>query len=173
MKNPSPWLKLVATFVLALTAAGRAAIAFDAVASTSATNAATVTWSHTVGSASILVVGLATEDTSTTSLNVTAVTYNGVALTAVSGSTATAGSSTLDRSQLFYLLNPPAGAHTVSVTFGGAVNNVAAGSVSLNGTSGAPTAAGINTATSGTAISASVSVATANSWLVDVVCSGA
>jgi pectate lyase len=170
-RNP---LALLAVVLLAFCAPSAvAAVAFDAAASQSATNAASVTWSHTVGAANILVVGLATEDTSTTSLNVTAVTYNGVALTAVAGSTATAGTSTLDRTQLFYLLNPPAGLHTVAVTFGGAVNNVAAGSVSLSGVAGAPAAAGINTATSGTAISASVNVATANSWLVDVVCSGA
>jgi pectate lyase len=164
---------VLAALLLHLVSAASAAIAFDAVGSTSATNAATVTWSHTVGTANILVVGLATEDTSTTTLNVSAITYNGVALTAVSGSTATAGTSTFDRSQLFYLLNPPAGVHTVSVTFGGAVNNVAAGSISLSGVAGAPATAGSNSAASGTAISASVNASAANSWLVDVVCSGA
>ena len=161
-------------FALHVGVTARAAVAFDAAASTSATNAASVSWSHTVGSgANVLVVGLATEDTSTTVLNVSAITYNGVALTAVSGGTGTAGSSTLDRAQLFYLLNPTSGAHTIAITFGGAVNNVAAGSISLSGVSGAPTTAATNTATSGTAISASATVSTAGSWLVDVVCSGA
>jgi len=169
-------LALAAAFLVAGFAgqSANAAIAYDATASTSATNAASVTWSHTVGSsANILIVGLATEDTSSSVLNVSAITYNGVAMTAVSGALGTAGSSTLDRAQLFYLLNPPTGAHTVAVTFGGAVNDVAAGSVSLSGVTGAPATAAANTATSGTAISASATVATAGSWLVDVVCSGA
>ncbi len=157
-----------------LGAPAHAAIAVDAVASTSTTNVTTVTWSHAVGTgASILLVELATEDTSTSVLNVTTITYNGVAMTAVPSSTATTGSSTFDRTQLFYLLSPPSGTHTVSVTFGGTVNDVAAGSLSLSGTTGAPGSAVIATATSGNAISASASVATAGSWVVDVVCSGA
>lgn len=153
-----------------------AAIAFDSAATRAVTNAASASWSHTIGAGSnmVLVVGLATEDTSTTSLNVTAITYNGVAMTPVAGSTATAGSSTLDRTQLFYVLNPAAGAHTVSVTFGGAANGINAGSVSLSGVAqSAPTAAAINTATSGNTISASVAVATTGSWIVDVANSGA
>ena len=152
-----------------------AAIAFDSAATKAVTNAASASWSHPVGTgtSTVLIVGLSTEDTSTTSLAVSAITYNGVAMTAVASSTATAGSSTLDRTQLFYLLNPAAGAHTVSITFGGAVNGVSAGSVSLSGVAqSAPSAAAINTATSGTAISASVTVATAGSWLVDAVNSG-
>ncbi len=158
------------------TSAASAAIAFDSAATKTATNAASASWSHTVGSGTntVLIVGLATEDTSTTSLAVSAITYNGVTMTPVASSTATAGSSTLDRTQLFYLLNPAAGAHTVAVTFGGATNGVSAGSVSLSGVAqSAPTAAVIATATSGTAISASVAVATAGSWLVDVANSGA
>jgi len=168
---------LAAVFLTASTVnSASAAIAFDSAATKTATNAASASWSHTVGSGTnnVLIVGLATEDTSTTSLAVSAITYNGVAMTAVPSSTATAGSSTLDRTQLFYLLNPAAGAHTVAVTFGGAVNGVSAGSVSLSGVAqSAPTAAAINTATSGTAISASVAVSTAGSWLVDVANSGA
>ena len=77
---------------------------------------------------------------------------------------------------MFYLLNPASGAHTVSVTFGSAVQHgVSAGSVSLSGVAqSAPSAAAINTATSGTAISASIAVATAGSWfMVDAVNSGA
>jgi pectate lyase len=152
------------------------AIAFDSAVSKSAVNAASVSWSHTVGSGSntVLVVGLSTEDTSSSVLNVASIIYNGVAMTAVPNSAATAGSSTLDKSQLFYLLNPAAGAHTVAVTFGGAVNGVSAGSISLSGVAqSAPTAAATNTATSGTTISANITVSTAGSWLVDAANSGA
>ncbi len=175
------WRQLLAPFAAVIAAAfgassAPAAIAFDSVATKTATNAASVTWSHTVGTGAdrVLIVGLATEDTSSTVLNVSAITYGGVALTAASGSAATAGSSTLDKTQLFYLLNPPSGTGTVSVTFGGAVNGVSAGSTSLSGVAQTvPGAVAINTAASGTTISAAVSVATAGSWVVDVANSGA
>src|SRR5436190_13952730 len=87
-----------AAFVIAMlipTEPARAAIAFDSAVSKSTINAASVTWSHTVGTGTnrVLIVGLSTEDTSSTVLNVASITYNGVAMTAVSGSAATAGSS--------------------------------------------------------------------------------
>ncbi|HVW20222.1 MAG TPA: immunoglobulin domain-containing protein [Opitutaceae bacterium] len=170
-------LSLFATALLAA-ALPRAsgAIAFDSAVSKSGTNASSASWSHTVGSGAntVLVVGLALEDTSSTVLNVSSITYNGVAMSAVPSSAVTAGSSTLDRTVLYYLLNPPAGAHTVSVTFGGAVNGVSAGSISLSGVAqSAPAAAGVNSSTSAKTLSASASVATAGSWVVDAVCSGA
>jgi hypothetical protein len=169
---------LLASFVCTAFAAvsASAAISYDAVASRTATNAASASWTHTVGTGTdrILIVGLATEDTSTSVLNVSAITCNGVAMTAVSNSTATAGSSTFDRSQLFYILNPASGSNTISVTWGGAVNGVSAGSISLSGvTQSAPSVAAIASATSGTTISANVAVATAGSWLVSVANSGA
>jgi hypothetical protein len=169
---------LAASFICTAFAAvsASAAITFDSVASRAATNGASTSWTHTVGTGAdrILIVGLATEDTSTSVLNVSAITCNGVAMTAVSNSTATAGSSTFDRSQLFYVLNPASGTNTISVTWGGAVNGISAGSISLAGVAqSAPAAAAINSATSGTTISANVSVATAGSWLVSVANSGA
>src|SRR5215467_14281840 len=102
-------LLAISTFVVAMLIQSKpavAAIAFDSAVSKQTVNAATVTWSHTVGTGAnaILIVGLATEDTSSTVLNVSSVTYNGVAMTAVPNSAATAGSSTLDKTQLFYLL---------------------------------------------------------------------
>src|SRR4051812_48768267 len=141
-----------------------AAIAFDAAAGTSATNAAAVSWSHTVGTGTnnVLIVGLAMEDTSTASLAVNSITYNGVAMTLVPSSTATDGTSTFNRTVLYYLINPAAGAHTVSITFGGAVNGVDAGSISLNGAAqSAPTAAGTAIADASASLSATASVTTA------------
>ncbi len=169
---------LLASFVCTALAAvsASAAITFDAVASKAATNGASTTWTHTTGSGTdrILIVGLATEDTSTSVLNVSAITYGGVALTAVPNSTATAGSSTYDRTQLFYLLNPASGTNTIAVTWGGAVNGISAGSISLAGAAqSAPTLTAINSATSGNTISASLNVNTAGSWLVSVANSGA
>ena len=76
-----------------------AAIAFDSAATKSATNAASValvaTPSRLGHQQRVLIVGLSTEDTSTSVLTVSAITYNGVAMTAVANSGATAGSSTL------------------------------------------------------------------------------
>ncbi|ATC64553.1 hypothetical protein CMV30_11640 [Nibricoccus aquaticus] len=168
---------LLASFVCtAFAVSTSAAITFDAVASKAATNGSNTSWSHTTGSGTdrILIVGLATEDTSTSVLNVSAITYGGVALTAVANSTATAGSSTYDRTQLFYLLNPASGTNTISVTWGGAVNGISAGSTSLAGvTQSAPSVAAINSTTSGNTISANIAVATAGSWLVSVANSGA
>jgi hypothetical protein len=165
---------LVCTAIAATTAS--AAISYDSAASKAATNAASASWTHNVGSGSdrILIVGLATEDTNTSVLNVSSITCNGAAMTAVANSSATAGSSTFDKTQLFYLLNPASGSNTIAVTFGGAVNGVSAGSISLNGVAqNAPAAAAIATATSGNTISASIAVATAGSWLVSVANSGA
>ena len=59
-------------------------------------------------------------DTSTSVLTVASITCDGVAMTPVPSSSAIAGSSTFDKTQLFYLLNPAAGTHTIAVTFGGA-----------------------------------------------------
>jgi hypothetical protein len=168
---------LLASFVCtAFAVSASAAITFDAVASKAATNGASTTWTHTTGTGTdrILIVGLATEDTSTSVLNVSTITYGGVAMTAVANSTATAGSSTYDRAQLFYLLNPASGTNTISVTWGGAVNGISAGSISLAGVAqSAPSTAAINSATSGNTISANIAVATAGSWLVSVANSGA
>jgi pectate lyase len=180
----SPWRRAFAaltTFAAVSLAAltpitASAAIGFDSTATRAVTNAASTSWSHTVGTGAdrVLIVGLALEDTGTTSLAINSITYAGVAMTPVANSIATAGSSTLDRAQLYYLLNPASGANTISITFGGAVNGVSAGSVSLTGVAqSAPTAAAIKTATSGTTISANIAVATAGSWIIDVANSGA
>jgi hypothetical protein len=166
-----------ATVCTALAAvSSSAAISFDSAATKVSTNAASASWSHTVGAGTdrILIVGLATEDTSSAVLTVKAITCNGVAMTAASNASATAGTSTLDKTQLFYLLNPASGANSIAVTFGGAVNGISAGSVSLSGVAqSGPAASGINTAASATTISANVAVATAGTWLVDVANSGA
>ena len=67
-----------------------------------------------------------------------------------------------------------AGAHTVNVTFQGAVDGISAGAVSLTGVSqAAPQSAATNVDTSGAdSISTSITTATANAWVVDVVGSG-
>src|SRR5688500_16189589 len=75
----------------------QAAIAFDSAsrAASTATGRTSISWSHTIGGGAdrFLVVGVAVEDVSTTDANITSVTYNSVALTAVPGSKISGGGS--------------------------------------------------------------------------------
>src|SRR5262245_63846239 len=135
-------LTLALTFatVLAAAPAAHAAIAFDAAsrAATTTTGRTSLTWSHTIGGGAdrVLLVGVAVEDSGTADANITAVTYNGVALTAVPNSKRSGGGTGIIQTQLFYLLNATlagAGAHTVGVTTQGPVDGISAGAVSFTG----------------------------------------
>jgi pectate lyase len=189
-QNKHFWLRAPARltvallFGLVLLAAAtpvRAAIGFDAAsrAATTTTGRTSLSWSHTIGGGTdrALVVGVAVEDASATDANVTGVTYNGVALTAVPNSKRSGGGTGIIQTQLFYLVGAglaAAGAHTVNVTFQGAVDGISAGAVSLTGVSQtAPQSVATNVDTSGAdSISTSITAATANAWIVDVVGSG-
>src|SRR6185295_19053743 len=123
---------------LAASLPASAAISFDAAsrAATTSTGRTSLSWSHTLGGGSdrMVVVGVAVEDTTTADANVTSVTFNGVALTAVPGSKINGGGTGIIQTQLFYLLNaslPAAGTYTVTVTFQGAVDGTSSGAVSL------------------------------------------
>src|SRR5262245_51701191 len=80
-------LALAAAIVLAASPAAHAAVGFDAAsrAATTSTGRTSLSWSHTVGGGAdrVLLVGVAIEDATTADANITAVTYGGVALTAV------------------------------------------------------------------------------------------
>lgn len=123
----------------------------------------------------MLVVGVAAKDASTSDLNITSVTFNNVALTAVPNSLATAGagSSTVNRTQLFSLLHanlPGAGTFTVRVSFAGSVTGAAAGAISLIGVAqNSPEAVATNSATNTSSLATNVNVITAGAWLVDVI----
>jgi len=167
--------------MLAASPSAQAAIGFDAAsrAATTSTGRTSLSWSHTVGGGAdrMLVVGVAVEDASTADANITAVTFRGVALTAVPNSKRSGGGTGIIQTQLFYLLHAgvgAAGSGTVNVTMQGAVDGITAGAVSLTGVSQtAPQSVATNVDTSGAdSISTSISTATANSWVVDVVGSG-
>jgi len=167
--------------MLAASPSAQAAIGFDAASrsATTSTGRTSLSWSHTVGGGAdrVLVVGVAVEDASTADANITAVTFRGVALTAVPNSKRSGGGTGIIQTQLFYLLHAgvgAAGAGTVNVTMQGAVDGITAGAVSLTGVSQtAPQSVATNVDTSGAdSISTSISTATANSWVVDVVGSG-
>ncbi len=150
-------------------------IVFDSASSIAhSTSGTTLSWDHTVGTGSnrILVVGLAMEDTSSTDIVVSSVKYNNIAMSHVSGSdNVVAG---YEKTDLWYMLNPPSGQHAVLATFAGLVRYKTCGAVSLaNVAQQAPIAVAVNGLTiSGTSISSTIDVPTASSWVVDVVGSG-
>ena len=163
---------------LAAAAPVQAAIGFDAAsrAATTSTGRTSLSWSHTVGGGTdrLMVVGVAIEDTTTTDANITSVTYNGVALTAVPNSKRSGGGTGIIQTQLFYLLNGglgAAGAHTVVVNTQGPVDGISAGATTFTGVvQSAPQPAATNVDTSGAdSISTSITSTVANAWIVDVV----
>src|SRR5215467_11784436 len=112
----------------------QAAIAFDSAsrAASTTTGTTSISWSHTIGGGTdrFLLVGIAVEDVSTTDANITSVTYNGVALTAVPGSKISGGGTGIIQTQMFYGFGTSlgaAGAHTVTVSFQGVVDVVGSG----------------------------------------------
>lgn len=94
----------------------------------SGTCTSALSWSHTVGSNPnhILVVGVASHALS--AVSVTTVTYGVYALTALAPQTF-AGSIGQFLAQQWYLLNPPGGANTVTVTFASAPEDAVGASV--------------------------------------------
>ncbi len=78
----------------------------------------TMTWSHTTSAVNdrILVVSVDTAWNLAAPSTATGVTYNGVALTKLAGLTGQAGRA---NGSVWYLINPPVGAHNVVVTFTG------------------------------------------------------
>ena len=107
-----------------------AAIAFDAAsgAATANAGASTLSFSHTVGAAGtnrIMIVGVSLETTGTTQVN--GVTYNGVGLTRIGFR-----ELGLIRAEMWQLLAPATGTHTVTVTTAASVR-FAAGAESFTG----------------------------------------
>ena len=172
---------VVAVALLVLAFPLSAAIAFDASsrAATTSTGRTSITWPHTIaaGVDRALVVGVAIEDASTTDANVSSVTYNGVALTAVPSSKINGGGTGIIQTQLFYLLAanlPASGTFNVVVTTQGAVDGISAGAISLTGvsqTTPGPAATKVDTSGADT-ITTSITTPVANAWVVDVAGSG-
>src|SRR5207244_12198712 len=99
-----------------------AASGYDTPSSATGAGTTTLSWSHTVGTAGarVLVVGVDAESTSNT-CQPSGVTYGGAALTKIAQNVA--GTATYDCSGLWYLLNPPSGSATVTVTWAAAPTN--------------------------------------------------
>ena len=102
----------------------QAAITFDNASSsdTGSGTAASLTWSHAVGSecvdSCILIVGASIRNSS--SQTVSSITYGGVSMTA----TSTVTNSTNVRAEMWYLVNPPRGTSNVVVTLSAAARFV-------------------------------------------------
>src|SRR5262245_14975578 len=118
------FLAVAALGLLALAAPLQAAITFDAAsrAATTSTGRTSLSWSHTVGGGTnrIILVGVAVEDASTSDANVTSVTVNGTALTAVANSKISGGGTGIIQTQFFFGLDGSlgaAGAKTITVNF--------------------------------------------------------
>jgi len=141
-------------------------IALDSV-SDSTTRLATitwpVTWSHTIGSGSNRILAVTTASRQGT-LPPSSVTYNGVSLTMVRSDIADGSLASI-----WYLINPPIGTYTVSVTM--PAGNVFQGNgISLfNVNQASPVDANAGTTgTSVTPMSVNLTTNTANTWIIDV-----
>lgn len=92
---------------------------FDSVASNNLPGAsASISWSHTIGSANNSVLFVSVYRFSAT---VSSATYAGVSMTLLT-TTALNGSSSKNV-DIYYLLNPTVGTNTVSITFSGSINS--------------------------------------------------
>lgn len=132
------------------------ALAIDATSNATGAGAGPFTWLHTcAGSDRLLKVDIFYYDSVDT---VSAVTYNGDAMTVISGSTVSNGQYTVTS---YGLIAPDTGSNTISVTFTGGVFDFGAGAISWTGADQATpfgtaaTATGTSTAPSVNASSAS------------------
>ena len=134
-----------------------------------------MSFDHTLGGGDnrVVVVGIAAEDESASNLNINYVTYNGVNMTHVSGSTVIVGTTMLQRTDLYYILEnqlPPAGTYNVYVKRAGSCNESGAGAISLfNVAQAPPEAVTTNSNTGSNSISTSITTVSNNACVVDVV----
>jgi hypothetical protein len=153
-------------------------IVFDNTSSTLVSTNSSISFSHTIGFGEdrILIVGAAGEDNTAADMVITGVTYNGAAMTPVSGSQAVAGTTTLQKSELYYMLEadlPPAGTYTVVVSYAGAMDQASGGAISLlHAAQEPPEAVAAKNNSGQTSISTSITTETDNAWVVDVIGSG-
>lgn len=109
------------------------AVAVDAAASSLAqTGVSTYSWTHTCGASATLLTVEENNGNGTGGVTPTGITYNGVALTRLTAASIIGG--TFFESSIWYLINPPSGAHTIAVTLPSVQALIGSGSVSFTGT---------------------------------------
>lgn len=150
---------------------GPCTITFDA-ASSATSGTSPLSWSHTVGSGNnrLLVVSIGIEGDSTVG-NITGVTYNSVALTKAVENFV----GDYQNTEIWYLLNPPAGSANVAVTTNGDPGDINGGAISVFGAaqSGPEATSSQDDAVAGwTTIQTNITTLTDGAWVFDVIGSG-
>jgi hypothetical protein len=122
-------MKSILILILLLPGIAFAAVAKDVDSSSSGSGVSNITWSHTVTGSNTLIVCLAAIANGG---NVSSYTFNGVGLT-ISGTRDNGVSSTGQRIEMWYLIAPAAGAHSVSLTLAIAADRLVGGCTSFTG----------------------------------------
>lgn len=136
------------------------ALAIEGVATATGSGSGPFTWSHTCSSTDrFLLIGVSYY---TAAATISALTYNGVALTVVPSSTVTIGQYT---STLYSLIAPDSGSNTVSITFTATVYDFGAGAIAFSGAH-QTTPLGTAATASNTSTTPSVNVTAASGELV-------
>lgn len=164
---------VVLLFLFVAPAHASAAIAFDAQSSsdtgTWTTSASSDSWSHTIsGSDRILFVNVRIYDTGASNRSVSTISFNGVALTKVNSITAAVEGATQD-GELWYLVAPATGTHTITVTLTGSVSHMASSAFSYTGVDQTNPIDSNNTGQNNTGTATftlSTTVVKSNCWLV-------
>jgi len=176
------WGAICVLFLLGAAGASFADIALDAVSTgeNATTGVSSITFSHTIGGGSnrMLIVAAGREGNDTNpNVTISSVTYNSVAMTLVSGTSAQVGTTFTANTSLYYMLGsalPPAGTYNVVITLTGNAGDILGIAVSLTGVAQqAPEASAANTSSTGTPITTNITTLTNGAWLVDAVMSGA
>jgi len=152
-------------------------ILFDASSSHySSFNGSSLSWSHTIGNGDnrILAVGVVAENNDANSLEVSSVDFGGFGLNMVPNSVETAGlgsgSDRVVKSELYYLLDPPSGTGTITITYLENVSKRCAGAISLeNAEKEVPEAVSTGSVGGTNTISTNITTLTDGAWVVDVV----
>src|SRR6266567_4423607 len=175
------WTTLRAFLVLALlvpVSTAWASITPDNSSSTAAKHSTrSLSWTHVIGNGAdrALMVAVSVDDSLPHPADVASVTFNNVAMHAVSNSHVSAPGLRVLTTQLFYLTGselPGPGSYQVAVRFNGEVNSAAGGAVSLFGVQpGTPAAVATRTKVPGIGPIVNTINAPTNSWVVDVVAS--
>jgi hypothetical protein len=159
IKNRSLILAVVVMLALISPLSTYAAIAFDTAVDSGTRNGGTSnSWSHTVtGSNPILLVTLIYDNGS----GINSVTYGGQAMTLADTSSAKSGRNIA----VYYLINPPTGSNTVSVSYSGFNSNRLSQSASYTGVGSVDVVTKQANITTGT-MTNTLTTLVANAWTV-------
>lgn len=141
------------------------AIALDTTSTGTNTSGSPLTWSHTCTGRDLALIVAACNGAATATI--TAASYGGYPMTQITSGV----TSTNDKITLWFLLSPPTGSNTVSVTFGGTAPNCNGAAISYTGVRQVLQPDASNSATAQLSANPSISVTTVkdNCWVVGIV----